>query len=77
MCEIAWLDVSIFRCPSCGKCYADASWYVVELESDIECGVCHSSFNARKNLTDRIMLAFKIDGGKAQAVELVRHIEEH
>ncbi|MEM2988246.1 MAG: hypothetical protein QXK26_04335 [Candidatus Bathyarchaeia archaeon] len=38
MTEKAWLDDSIFSCPNCGHIYADASWYVVELKSDIECG---------------------------------------
>jgi len=61
MRDKAWLDVSIFRCPSCGRHFADASWYVVELESDIECGGCHKTFNAKKQLTDRLMLEFQMD----------------
>lgn len=31
----AWLDVAVLRCPNCGHYYVDASWYVVEMESDI------------------------------------------
>ncbi len=61
MSEKAWLDASVFRCPRCGRWYVDASWYVVELESDIECGKCHETFNPLKQATDRIMLEFKID----------------
>ena len=53
----------------------DASWYVVELESDIECGSCHDVFNAKKQVTDRVMLRFKIDGeGKVLEAEVAEHI---
>jgi len=75
MSEKAWLDVSVLRCPRCGRYYVDASWYVVELESDIECGSCHEVFNTKKQLTDRIMLKFKIDGeGKVLEAEVAEHI---
>lgn len=75
MREKAWLDVSIIRCPSCGRHFADASWYVVELESDIECGSCHETFNAKKHLTDRVMLEFKIDEkGRVLEAVAVEHI---
>jgi len=70
MRDKARLDVSIFRCPSCGRHFADASWYVVELESDIECGSCHETFNAKKQLTDRLMLEFKINE-KGRVLEAV------
>jgi len=74
MSEKAWLDVSIFRCPSCGRYFADASWYVVELESDIECGSCHEAFNAKKRLTDRVMLKFRInEEGRALEAEVAEH----
>jgi len=73
----AWLDVSIIRCPSCGRCYPDASWYAVELESDIECGECHRVFNTRNHLTDRVMLEFEIDDqGRVVKTELIKHIQE-
>jgi hypothetical protein len=75
MSEKAWLDVSVFRCPQCGRCYVDASWYVVELESDIECGSCHEVFNTKKQVTDRVMLKFKIDvEGKVLEAEVSKHI---
>jgi len=75
--QTAWLDVSAFKCPKCGRYYADASWYVVELESDIECGGCQESFNAEKELTDRIMLEFKIDEkGKVLEAGVVGHISD-
>lgn len=71
----AWLDVSVFRCPRCGHRYADASWYVVELESDIECGNCHEMFNTKKQLTDRVMLKFNLDDkGKVLKAETVERI---
>jgi hypothetical protein len=39
--------------------YADASWYVAEMESDIECGRCGTEFNSKKNATDPWWLNFK------------------
>lgn len=75
MSEKVWLDVSVFQCPQCGRYYVDASWYVVELESDIECGSCHEVFNTKKQVTDRVMLKFKIDeGGKVLEAEVAEHI---
>jgi uncharacterized C2H2 Zn-finger protein len=74
MSERGWLDVSVFRCPQCGRCYVDASWYIVELESDIECGSCHEVFNTKKQVTDRVMLKFKIDAeGKFLEAEVAKH----
>ena len=71
----AWLDVAVFRCPACGRFYVDASWYAVALESDIECGVCHTSFNAKKELKDRVLLEFTIDeNGKACEVMTGKHL---
>jgi len=57
----AWLDVSVIQCPNCRRYYADASWYVAEIGADIECGTCHTTFNTKKNATDRVMLSFGID----------------
>jgi len=75
MSEKAWLDVSVFRCPGCGRYYVDASWYAVELESDIECGSCHEAFNTKGQITDRVMLEFKIDEkGKMLEAEVTNHI---
>lgn len=75
MSENAWLDVSVMRCPHCRRYFVDASWYVVELESDIECGSCHRTFNTKKQLTDRLMLGFKIDKkGRASEAGIVEHI---
>ena len=74
MSETGWLDVSVFRCPRCGRCYVDASWYVVELESDIECGSCHEVFNTKNQVTDRVMLEFKI-GAKGRVLET--QVAEH
>ena len=75
MDEKAWLDVSVLQCPECRRYYAEASWYAVELESDTECGSCHRVFNAKKHMTDRVMLEFQIDGkGKALETEITEHI---
>lgn len=71
----AWFDVAVFRCPSCGRFYVDASWYAVTLESDIECGFCHTNFNAKKELTDRALLKFMIDKkGKIREAIIDKHL---
>jgi len=71
----AWFDISVIQCPNCRHYYADASWYVVEIGADIECGVCHTTFNTKKNVTDRIMLNLKLDEeGKVQEAEVERHL---
>ena len=75
MSEKVWLDVSVFRCPGCGRFYADASWYAVELGADIECGDCHRVFNTKRRLVDRVMLRFNIDEkGKMLGAEITEHI---
>jgi len=75
----AWVDVALLRCPNCGHYYVDASWYVVEMESDIECGHCRIEFNSKKNAIDRAMLKFQVDeNGKMQKVNIVKHLKlEH
>jgi len=71
----AWLDVALLRCPKCGHYYVDASWYVVEMESDIECGHCGIEFKSKKNATDRAMLEVKLDeNGKMQKVNIAEHL---
>lgn len=72
----AWLDVSVLRCPNCGHLYVDTSWYVMEMESDIECGSCGTVFNSKKNATDRVMLEFQVDEeGKAQKARIAKYLE--
>ncbi len=72
----AWLDVAVLRCPNCGRYYVEASWYVVEMKSDIECGECDVEFNSKKSATDRVMLGFQIDeDGKMQNVEIIEHLK--
>ena len=58
----AWLDVSAFSCPDCHMHYVEASWYASEIGSDVECGRCHRTLNTKKNLTDRALLRFQLDG---------------
>jgi len=73
--EKAWLDIAVFQCPRCQRYYTDASWYVAELESDIECGTCHEMFNTNKQSTDRIILEFGINGkGKVINVKVIERI---
>jgi len=74
--ERAWLDVALFRCPSCGRLYAEASWYAVELGCEIECSSCGTSFNPREELLDRIMLEFEVQDGRAVSVSIVKHLFE-
>jgi hypothetical protein len=70
----AWLDVALIQCPNCGHYYADASWYVVEIGADIECGKCHTNFNTKKHVKDRVMLEFGIDNkGKVTESKISRH----
>lgn len=72
----AYLDVAVLRCPNCGHFYVEASWYVVEMMSDIECGYCGTEFNSKKNATDRVMLEFQVDeSGKMQKVEISEHLK--
>lgn len=67
----AYLDVCIAHCPSCASYYAEASWYALNLESDLECGKCGTSFNAKKHSTDRALIRFKLsEEGKIKALEL-------
>ena len=69
--EKAWLDVAIFRCPSCGRLYAEAAWYAVELEASIECGTCGAEFCPSDTLLDRVMLEFEVSGGRVVNVSIV------
>ncbi|MGB9740180.1 MAG: hypothetical protein ACP5IM_01510 [Candidatus Bathyarchaeia archaeon] len=72
----AYLDATVLRCPKCGHFYVDASWYVVEMESDIECGYCGEEFNSKKNATDRVMLEFQIgNNGKMQKAKITEHLK--
>ena len=72
----AWLDVAVLRCPNCGHYYVDASWYVVEMESDVECGECGTTFNSKKNATGRVMLEFQIDEDKKmRKVEITQDLK--
>lgn len=65
------LDVSVIRCPKCEKFYVDASWYVSEIGSDIECSVCKRVFNSKKHLSDRVLVQFDLDeNGKVRKVNL-------
>jgi len=69
------LDVCVTRCPECGKFYVDASWYVAEIGSDIECGACGHAFNTKKHLADRVLVQFVVsEGGKVEAVNLSKHL---
>lgn len=68
----AFLDVCVCRCPACGNYYAEAAWYALVLESDLECGRCGEVFSASKHFTDRTLLRFKLDEkGKIAGVEAV------
>jgi len=70
-----WLDVAVVRCPNCGNYYVDASWYVIELESDIQCSRCQTEFNGKENATDRVLLEFVVDeAGKMQNVRIVERL---
>jgi len=55
-----YLDITLIRCPKCRKIYSDASWYVLDMEGDIECSICGETFNTRKNIIKRILLRIDI-----------------
>ncbi len=72
----AFLDVAVSICPYCGTPYADASWYVVELGSDVECGSCGRTWNPKTFKTDRILLEFVLDDeGNVFEVKKEKHVE--
>ena len=77
MAEKAWLDVALFRCPSCGRYYVEASWYAIEIGADIECGSCGAEFNPREHLLDRVMLEFEVREGRIASVRLAREPMGH
>ena len=73
----SWLDVSVTKCPYCSTHFVEASWFVVFLESDLECGNCGRSFNAKKYSTDRVLLQFKLDWeGRVETVQVREHLED-
>jgi hypothetical protein len=75
VCMSVWLDLAVVRCPNCGNLHVDASWFLVELESDIQCGRCQTEFNGKDNLTDRVLLEFDVDeAGKMQNVRVKEHL---
>jgi NMD protein affecting ribosome stability and mRNA decay len=72
----AFLDVTVSVCPHCGAAYADASWYVIELGSDVECGVCGRTWNPERHKTDRILVEFVLgDDGSIVAVKKTMRLE--
>lgn len=76
MTNEAWLDAAVFRCPSCMRFYVDASWYAITLESDIECSICHTNFNPKKELTDRALLKFALDeNGAIKEITVAKHLK--
>ena len=72
--ESIWIDISVIKCPNCGKLYADASWYVVDMESEIECTKCGYTFNTRENLIDRILVRLVVKGEQVDKVSLEKHL---
>jgi NMD protein affecting ribosome stability and mRNA decay len=70
-----WLDVAVVRCPNCGNYHVDASWYLIELESDIQCGRCQTEFNAKDHATDRVLLEFEIgEDGKMRNTRIAERL---
>ena len=72
-----WLDTAVVRCPNCGNIHVDASWFLIELESDIQCGRCQTEFNGKDNTVDRVLLEFAVNGeGKMQNVRVKEHLHD-
>lgn len=71
----AFLEVCVTSCPACGNYYAEAAWYALTLESDLECGRCGETFSAARYLKDRALLRFKVDKkGRIEAVEVIEDV---
>jgi transposase-like protein len=76
MTEPAWMDVTIIQCPKCKRYYAEVSWYVTEMESDIECADCGTEFNTKTYAKDRAIIEFEVNNqGRMQEVKLCNHIK--
>ncbi|RLI22143.1 hypothetical protein DRO54_01830 [Candidatus Bathyarchaeota archaeon] len=74
MNEVAWLDVTIMKCPNCGRYYAEASWYAIDMASDIECGECGYTFNSKRSAVDRVLIEFELNHEeKAKNVRINMH----
>ena len=70
------MDTSVCRCPECGHFYVDASWYILKIGSDVECGNCENTFNSKKHVMDRVMLEFKInEAGEVQDLEISERLK--
>lgn len=42
----------------------------------MECGVCHSAFNPKKELTDRALLKFALDeNGVIKEITVAKHLQ--
>lgn len=74
MNEDIWIDLSIIKCPYCGKMYSDVSWYVLDMESDIQCTKCGHIFNTKKNLIDRVLIKLVIKNNRMDDVILDKHL---
>lgn len=65
----SYLDIAVVKCPRCKNYFADSSWFVVEAESDLDCGKCGKTFNGKETLTDRILAKLEMDeNGKVKGV---------
>lgn len=69
--EKVYLDVCIAQCPECKTYYAEASWYAIELECDLQCNKCGKSFSPKRFSTDRVMVEFEVsEEGKVKKVRV-------
>jgi hypothetical protein len=72
----AFLDISISICPHCETPYADASWYIIEINTEVECGKCRKTWSPRKYKVDRVLLEFQLDNkGKIKDILKKHEIE--
>jgi Zn ribbon nucleic-acid-binding protein len=72
----AFLDVAVSICPHCGTPYADASWYSIELDCDVECGACGRSWSPKTSNADRLLLEFLLnENGKVIKVKKKKRID--
>jgi len=73
--EKVYLDVSIIRCPYCKKLYADSSWYIIDMESDITCNICGREFNTKKNIVARLLIRFNMIDDTIKSVDIEKELE--
>ncbi|MFP4633370.1 MAG: hypothetical protein ACLFM9_00125 [Candidatus Aenigmatarchaeota archaeon] len=51
--DVTFFDLAVATCPGCGTPIAESGWYGIDMESDIQCYECETSFNMKEHAVDR------------------------